>query len=75
MLSELSGGACECDFCRWADLTAEDEWGRIETEHAVSASNLFKVHGLHGLILFKHHDPLEFTHVQLAELLDVSHTW
>lgn len=75
ILAEFRGNERSCDFCDWDTYTAEDEWGRIETEHVVSASNLFKVHGLHGLILFKHHDPLEFSEPQLAELLQVSHQW
>ncbi len=37
------GGVGRCDFCAWASLTARDHWGRVEREHAVTASNLFKV--------------------------------
>ena len=38
-------GGDGCDFCNWRELTAECTWGRLEETHAVSASNLFKVHG------------------------------
>ena len=41
----------------------------------MSASNLFKAHGLHGLLLFKHHDPLVFSHAQLADMLAVAAAW
>lgn len=65
-----------CDFCKWPSLTASDTFGRIEGKHAVSASNLFKyVAPMQGLVLFKHHEPLEFTYEQLSDLLDVAHRW
>jgi len=65
-----------CDFCKWSSLTASDTFGRIEGKYAVSASNLFKyVAPMQGLVLFKHHEPLEFTYDQLSDLLDVAHRW
>lgn len=41
----------------------------MENEHAVTASNLFKISGFHGVLLFKHHDPLAFSEAQLLSLL------
>lgn len=35
----------------------------------MSASNLFKISALHGVLLFKHHDPLAFSEAQLLSLL------
>ena len=55
-----------CDFCSPLELTAADAFGRFENEHAISASNLFKISGVHGLVLFKHHNPLRFTQPQLG---------
>jgi hypothetical protein len=47
------------DFCQWKALTAEDSFGRFETDDVVSASNLFKYcQPCHGVVLMKHHDPL-----------------
>ena len=66
---------CECDFCLWRDYTAADGFGRVENEHAVTASNLFKITGHHGLVLFKHHAPLEFTAPQLGGLLSAAQGW
>ncbi len=49
---------------------------RIETQHVVTASNLFKYcEPCHGLVLFKHHDPLQFNEEQVAELLAASADW
>ncbi|KAK3240162.1 hypothetical protein CYMTET_49980 [Cymbomonas tetramitiformis] len=70
-----SGGGAACDFCQWETLTAEDEWGRVETANVVTASNLFKAHGLHGCLLFKHHDPLQFTSEQVSQLLSAADEW
>ncbi len=50
--------------------------GRIERTHAVSASNLFKYcQPFHGLVLFKHHHPLQFNLLQLSDLLLVAQEW
>lgn len=60
--ADPTDGGSRCDFCRWPELTAQDAWGRMEARHAVTGSNLFKYgEPYHGLVLFKHHDPLEFT--------------
>jgi hypothetical protein len=64
-----------CDFCSWRELTAADTFGRVENEYAVSASNLFKFTQHHGLILFKHHDPLTFSEPQLGGLLCAAQGW
>jgi len=64
-----------CDFCNWNSLTAADSFGRVELEHAVSASNLFKFTRHHGLVLFKHHEPLQFSEPQLADLLCCGEQW
>eukprot|EP00195_Chlamydomonas_chlamydogama_P000502 CAMPEP_0202919522 /NCGR_PEP_ID=MMETSP1392-20130828/76056_1 /ASSEMBLY_ACC=CAM_ASM_000868 /TAXON_ID=225041 /ORGANISM="Chlamydomonas chlamydogama, Strain SAG 11-48b" /LENGTH=480 /DNA_ID=CAMNT_0049612915 /DNA_START=177 /DNA_END=1620 /DNA_ORIENTATION=+ len=69
-------GGLNCDFCNWQELTAEDTFGRIELPHAVTGSNLFKyAEPCHGLVLFKHHDPLSFSLEQLADFMTVSDVW
>jgi hypothetical protein len=64
-----------CDFCSWRELTAADAFGRCENEHAVTASNLFKFTAHHGLVLFKHHEPLAFSEPQLGGLLSAAQGW
>jgi hypothetical protein len=64
-----------CDFCSFQTLTATDTWGRVENEHCVTASNLFKITRNHGLVLFKHHEPLEFSLEQLSSLLVAAQQW
>uniref|UniRef100_A0A383VL33 Galactose-1-phosphate uridyl transferase N-terminal domain-containing protein n=1 Tax=Tetradesmus obliquus TaxID=3088 RepID=A0A383VL33_TETOB len=67
----------KCDFCSWRLLTASDPgFGRIELPHAVTGSNLFKyAEPSHGVVLFKHHQPLQFSQEQLSDLLDASWLW
>lgn len=69
-------GGKRCDFCSWQRLTASDTWGRAERPHAVTGSNLFKYgEPCHGIVLFKHHDPLQFSLEQLDDFLSASHEW
>lgn len=48
------------------------EFCRVENESCITASNLFKyAFPCHGLVLFKHHNPLEFSETQVPiSLLD-----
>lgn len=45
-------------FCRPETGTPADVFGRIEGEHGVTASNVAKYDGFHGVLVFKEHDPL-----------------
>ncbi|KAK9905646.1 hypothetical protein WJX75_003820 [Coccomyxa subellipsoidea] len=75
-LADPTDGGRTCDFCQWRTLTALDVFGRIERTHAISASNLFKYcQPFHGLVLFRHHDPLKFSLPQLSDLLQVAEEW
>ncbi len=38
--------------------TPADTFGRIEGEHGITASNVAKYDGYHGVLVFKEHDPL-----------------
>ncbi|DBB17222.1 TPA: hypothetical protein ACH3X3_014281 [Trebouxia sp. C0006] len=76
ILSDPTVAKQHCDFCNWQNYTASDSFGRTETTHTVTASNLFKYcEPCHGLVLFKHHHPLQFDQQQVAELLCTAHQW
>jgi len=68
-----------CDFCEphWRTLTAQDVFGRIEGDHCVTASNLFKyVAPYQGLVFLKHkHEALDFSLEELMDYLNVSARW
>lgn len=66
----------KCDFCKPYLYTAEDSWGRVELPHALTGSNLFKYcEPAHGIVLFRHHNPLEFNLAQLTDVIQASHQW
>jgi hypothetical protein len=70
-----SGPACTSvgALCKpWAGLAL----CRVENEHAVTASNLFKYCApAHGLVLFRRHDPLAFTAPELRGALAAAAEW
>ena len=45
-------------FDRPLDGTPADTFGRIKGEHAITASNVAKYDGYHGVLVFDEHDPL-----------------
>ncbi|XP_031552276.1 uncharacterized protein LOC116289476 [Actinia tenebrosa] len=65
----------DCDFCNFRNMTAKDPFGSIESKYAVSVSNTFKIEKFHGLILWKHHNPMEFNEEQFLDLMDVAQKW
>ena len=45
-------------FCRPETGTPADIFGRVEGAHGITASNIAKYDGFHGVLVFKEHDPL-----------------
>ena len=57
------------------NLTPEDTFGRVESEWCVTASNVAKFDGHHGVIVFKEKHPLRFTREQLRDYLNTGERW
>jgi hypothetical protein len=57
------------------ELTPEDTFGRVESEHCVTASNIAKFDGYHGLVIFKERHPLRFTREQIHDYIDTGDKW
>jgi hypothetical protein len=55
--------------------TPEDRFGRIAGRRCVSASNIAKYDGWHGVIVFDEHDPLAFDEEAVVDYLDVADRW
>lgn len=55
--------------------TPEDTFGRVEGRYSISASNIAKYDGLHGMIIFKSRNPLRFTRAQVIDYLDTGMKW
>ncbi|MDP2744333.1 MAG: hypothetical protein Q8P00_04610 [Dehalococcoidia bacterium] len=55
--------------------TPEDVFGRIEGKYCVTASNIAKYDGHHGIIIFREANPLHFTKDQVADYIDTACLW
>ncbi|XP_070558430.1 uncharacterized protein [Ptychodera flava] len=65
----------DCDFCAYQFKTAEDTFGRIESEHSATAANTFKYDAYHALVIMKSHSPLDFSEVQFLDMMDTAMKW
>ncbi|MGN6565572.1 MAG: hypothetical protein ACTHMJ_15255 [Thermomicrobiales bacterium] len=74
LLTELARNAPD-PFCEPLLNTPEDVFGRIEGRCCVTASNIAKYDGWHGVIIFNEHDPLGFDEEAVADFLDVARRW
>jgi hypothetical protein len=55
--------------------TTSDLFGRISGKHCITAANIAKYAGWHGLVIPHEPHPLRFTEEQLADYLDVALRW
>ncbi len=55
--------------------TPEDVFGRIQARHAITASNIAKYDGFHGVVIFDEHDPLAFTEETVTSALNAAMEW
>jgi hypothetical protein len=62
-------------FCEPDLNTPQDTFGRLRGEYVVTASNIAKYDGFHGVIIFKEHDPLAFTEPAVQDALRVAKLW
>lgn len=74
-LQEAIDTAMGGPFCQPQDRTPADVFGRIEGRHSITASNVAKYDGWHGVIIFDEHHPLQFTAAQIADYVNVSQEW
>ena len=58
-------------FCRPDQGTPADVFGRVRGEHAVTASNVAKYDGFHGVIVFDDHNPLHLTPEKVSDYVSV----
>ena len=55
--------------------TPEDLFGRVRGEFCVTASNIAKFDGYHGLVVFNERHPLRFTREMLHDYIDTGGRW
>ncbi len=62
-------------FCNPLTGTPEDPFGRVEGEHCITASNVAKYDGFHGLVIFDEHDPLSWTQEHILDYIATAQEW
>ncbi|MGQ9625419.1 MAG: hypothetical protein ACUVV0_00745 [Anaerolineae bacterium] len=62
-------------FCHPLEGTPEDAFGRIRGQRCITASNIAKYDGFHGLVIFKEHNPLSFTAEGVKDYIDTALAW
>jgi len=62
-------------FCHPEEFTPEDVFGRVRGKYCVTASNVAKYDGLHGLVIFDEHDPLQITPERVQDYIETALRW
>jgi hypothetical protein len=62
-------------FCHPEESTPEDVFGRVRGEHSITASNVAKYDGFHGVIVFDDHNPLTLTPEKVSDYVSVGLEW
>lgn len=55
--------------------TPEEPFGRVVGKHCITAGNIAKLDGLHGLVIFNEFHPLRFTREQVVDYFAVAREW
>ncbi len=55
--------------------TPADVFGRVTGKHCITASNIAKYDGFHGIIIFDHSNPLRFTRERVHDYIDTGWEW
>jgi hypothetical protein len=55
--------------------TPEDLFGRVRGKYCVTASNIAKFDGFHGLVVFNERHPLRFTREMIHDYIDTGGRW
>lgn len=62
-------------FCQPEDGTPADTFGRVSGTHSISAGNVAKYDGHHGLVVFAAHDPLTFSQEEVRDYFATGRRW
>lgn len=71
VIDESRGGP----FSRPYEGTPEDTFGRIKGQHCITASNVAKYDGFHGVVIFHEFNPLAFSQEEVIDYLNSSLDW
>lgn len=64
-----------CPFCASEERTPGERFGRIRGKYCLTAANLAKYDGYHGLIIAQEHHPLRFNEDMVEDYFRVAARW
>ncbi|TEU18646.1 MAG: hypothetical protein E3J21_05425 [Anaerolineales bacterium] len=62
-------------FCKPLEGTPADTFGRVRGKHSITASNVAKYDGFHGVVVFDEHNPLVFSSEKVSDYMDTALAW
>ncbi len=62
-------------FCKPKKMTPKCEFGRVEGEESITGANVAKYDSVHGLNIFKDHNPFSFTFEKIDDYLKTGMKW
>lgn len=62
-------------FCKPTEGTPSDTFGRITGSHCITASNVAKYDGYHGLVIFNEHHPLKVSRDAIVDYFETGFEW
>jgi galactose-1-phosphate uridylyltransferase len=73
----LESSRSDCDFCenKYKENTADDIFGKIETDLSYTAANTFKYDKWHSLIISRNHNTLFLTQEETLDIFNLALTW
>ncbi|HEY8463499.1 MAG TPA: hypothetical protein VIM29_05665 [Bacillota bacterium] len=62
-------------FCHPEDGTPADLFGRVKGCHCLTASNVAKYDGYHGIVIFDEHNPLTWSQALITDYFETAQEW
>lgn len=62
-------------FAQPLDGTPQDTFGRVRGRYSITASNIAKYDGFHGLVIFDDHNPLRLEQEAVSDYFDTALAW
>jgi hypothetical protein len=74
-LRQVIAQSCGDPFCNPETGTPADSFGRVKSHYALTASNVAKYDGYHGIVIFDAHDPLALDHAAIVDYFETAQEW
>lgn len=74
-IREIIEGSAGDPFCKALEGTPSDRFGRVTGKYCITASNIAKYDGHHGLIIFHEHNPLAVSREAIADYFETALEW